>query len=212
VIVMLGNWSGPQFREICSERRNIGQLLSPVGWRQPQSRHWAADNDVYAHRDDPAWWCREGLPNWLKMLDKAADAWCDPMFCLLPDVVADWPRTLERAWEYRQECLNRDLSFAVALQDGCDFAQALELRPQYVFVGGTTAWKWRNVEPACQYFQRCGVKVHVGRASGPLRIRECLRLGVDSCDGTGWGRASDKMLPGLWRELDGTDPQLRIGI
>lgn len=230
--ILLGNWTGTEFRAILQERRCIGQLLSPAHWRQPASRHWACDNDVFGNRHNPDWWEKgkwieqktripggyriverktdPGEYAWLKMLDKVTKVWCDPLFCLLPDVVGDWPQTLERAHRYRRECEDRELPFAVALQDGCIFEQALDFRPSYVFIGGSTAWKWRTVGPACEYFQIRGIKVHVGRTSGPYRIRECLRLGVDSCDGTGWGRHSDKMLPGLWRELDGTNPQLRL--
>jgi hypothetical protein len=166
---------------------------------------------VFGNRHDPDWWERKGERAWLKMLDKVTEQATDPMWVLLPDVVADWNRTIERAWKYLPEVMERDLRFAVALQDGCDFKEALALRPFAVFVGGTTRWKWLNAEPACRYFQPRGVKVHVGRVSGPNRILECLRIGVDSCDGTGWCRHSEKMLPGLWWALDGGEaPQQRL--
>lgn len=202
VIVLTANSSGPKYEAQLGGRKNIGQLLSPEGWRRPSRRYWACDNDVFSHRSDPSWWEREGERNWLKMLDKVAHQQSDPMFVLLPDVVGDWRRTLSRAHIYLPEVYERDLRYAIALQDGCDFREALSLRPHTVFVGGTRLWKWLNAEAICRYFQPRGVKVHIGRASGPNRIRECLRLGVDSCDGTGWSRFSEGMLPGLWRELD----------
>lgn len=211
--VLLGNWRGRQFQELIAQRPNIGNLLSPLGWANPIGCPYACDNDVYGHRADAAWWCREGEARWLKMLDKIPAA-MPPIFVLLPDVVGDWPETKRRAWKYLPELRARNLPVGVALQNGAetDFESVLRLRPAYVFVGGSTAWKWRQAETICQYFHAAGVKVHVGRASGPRRIRECLRIGADSCDGTGWIRHSDAMLPGLWRELDGTHQQMRFEI
>jgi hypothetical protein len=212
MIVMLGNWSGPAFRKIVVQRSNIGQMMSPVGWRHPQSPHWACDNDVFGNwqRGDAEWWKRDGERKWRGMLAKVMKEETRPMFVLLPDVVGDWRQTMIRVEKYICELAALRLPYAIALQNGCRFADVLPFKPDFVFVGGTTEWKWANVEPACRFFQPLGIRVHVGRTSGPLRIRECLRCGVDSCDGTGWGRASDAMLPSLWRELDGTDKQVRF--
>lgn len=212
MIILFGSASGPKLEAYFAGRQNLGVLMSPLSWRHPWCEHYALDNDVFAHRADPQWWCSEGEKRWLKMLDKVASAERAPLFVLLPDIVADWEGTLKRSFQYRSELLQRGLPIGIALQDGCCFAEAEGLNPAYVFVGGTTAWKWATAEAACQYFQPRGIRVHIGRASGPRRIRECLRIGADSCDGTGWGRFADKMLPGLWRVLDGTDPQLALGL
>ena len=211
MIVLLGSTSGPKARANFAGRNNIGILVSPEKWARPWTTHWACDNAAYPHRFDPDWWCRDGETRWYKMLDKIPSD-NPPMFVLLPDVVYDWQATLERAWKYLPELRARRLPVAVALQEGseADLANALRLRPDVVFVGGDNRWKWRYAESICRYFQPRGIRVHVGRTSGPRRIRECLRIGADSCDGTGWIRYSEAMLPGLWRELDGTSPQGRL--
>lgn len=210
MIVLFGSASGPKLREYWGTRTNLGVLQAPDAWQTPWCTY-ACDNDVFANRADPSWWAREGEKNWLKMLDKIPSEQ-QPMWALLPDVVADWQRTLDRAWRYRREAISRALPYAIALQDGCRFEDVLPLQPYAVFVGGTTSWKWANAEPACQFFQPRGIHVHIGRASGPWRVRECLRIGADSCDGTGWGRFADKMLPGLWQVLDNTHPQQTLAL
>lgn len=230
IIVLFGSASGPKLERYWGERDNLGILLAPLAWRTPWCRWWATDNDVFSHRADPCWWTREGETNWLRMLDKidnlpspsAAAAFRrgaggevhGPMFVLLPDVVADWKRTLARYHEYLDDVRGRGLPFAIALQNGAehDFATVARLNPHYVFIGGTVDWKWRHIEPICAYFQPRNIKVHVGRASGPWRIRECIRAGATSCDGTGWGRFADNMLPGLYQTLDNSHPQQRLQI
>jgi hypothetical protein len=215
-IVLFGSASGPKLRRYWGDRTNLGILTAPLAWRTPWCRWWACDNDVFSHRDDPGWWKRKGESNWLRMLDKI-DALAPahpPMFVLTPDVVCDWPRTRERFARYRDELRCRSLPPAIALQDGSerDFDAVARLGPSCVFVGGSVEWKWRHAEAICDYFHLRDIRVHVGRASGPWRVRECMRIGADSCDGTGWGRYADKMLPGLWRVLDGADSQCRLDI
>ena len=212
MIVLFGKTSGPKARRYFGSRTNLGIMVGPKGWVNAWCPHWACDNDAYSTRHDPGYWCREGEAKWLKMLDKAAAQPSKPLFCVLPDVVGDWTHTLWRAHRYRHEVVERSLPVAIALQDGADFSEAMPLHPAFVFVGGSTEWKWQNAHLACTYFQPQGVKVHVGRASGPERITRCLRMGADSCDGTGWGAYADKMLPGLWRALDGFAAQTTLVI
>jgi hypothetical protein len=212
MIVLLGHSSGPKAQAALAGRDNIGFLLSPTHFGVPWTRYYACDNDAFKHRDDPGWWRREGEARWLRMLDKVATLPSLPLFVLLPDVVADWQRTVERAYRYRDELWQRNLPVGLALQDGCDYCEALRLSPSTVFVGGSTQWKWRHAEEITQFFQGCDKRVHIGRTSGPWRIRECLRLGVESCDGTGWFRNPGRELPKLFAALDGQEPQRRLPI
>jgi hypothetical protein len=66
-----------------------------------------------------------------------------------------------------------------------------------VFVGGSTAWKWRTVSNWCRDFPR----VHVGRANTYKRLWQCHEVGAESCDGTGWMRGDQKQLRGLFEYL-----------
>lgn len=194
----------------------MGVLLSPKAWRQPWCKWWATDNDVFSHRNDIGWWEREGEESWIRMADKldAIPADRPPLFILIPDVVGDWQRTLDYYDKYRHHVLDRQLPIAIALQNGAesDMETVLKLRPDFVFIGGDVEWKWRFTADFTRFFRPRGIRVHVGRASGPWRVRECIRVGVDSCDGTGWNRFADRMLPGLFQVLDNSNPQQRLGI
>lgn len=211
MIILTGSASGPKRRELFAQMpRNFGSgcMYGPASFCPPWTNWWALDNDAWSHRNDLEWWDREGETAWLKMLDKAAPFVCrgEPIFAVLPDVVGDWDRTLERAHFYRQELRDRKITAAVALQNGCDdeeeYQNVLRLDCPAVFVGGTTRWKWLNVEPLRRRFE--DKHLHVGRVNGPCQIRECIRVGVDSVDGTGWSRFSRKMLPPLLAALNGT--------
>lgn len=219
MIVMSGNGSRASGEPFFTGRDDLGILLSPAGWRAPWCEHWACDNDVFGHRDDPGWWRREGEANWLKMLDKAAAQVAagapSPLFCLLPDVVGDWAETVYRAWDYLPQVRERGLPVAVALQDGPPISQIMDaatlLSAEWWFIGGTTRWKWQHAEIiVARAHATFGTRVHIGRASGPRRVRECLRIGADSCDGSKWLAFGQKMMPGLLRVLDGRDPQQRL--
>lgn len=204
MIVLCGSASGPAVEAKLS-RPNFGIMLSPSSWRTPWKPYWAADNDAYANRNDPGWWDRKGESAWFRMLDKIGQAEHQPLFAVLPDVVADWPRTLERAHIYKPELDARGITPALALQDGCNgseqYRQARLVDAPAVFVGGSTRWKWLNVEPLRREFWQ--EWFHCGRVNGPRQIRECLRIGVDSVDGTGWAKHSRKMVPLLLAALDG---------
>jgi hypothetical protein len=220
LIVLCGSASGP-VTEAKLDRPNYGIMLSPSTWRRPWREHWAADNDAWANRNDLGWWEREGETAWFRMLDKIAPSiWPSspdrgsisrPLFAVIPDVVFDWNRTLERAHHYLPELRAREIPAAVALQDGAEkdgYEAAASLDTPAVFLGGSTrqqfqsgGWKWQQLEPIRQRFWR--EWLHVGRVNGPCQIRECLRVGVDSVDGTGWARFSRKMMPALTAALDG---------
>ena len=207
MIYLAGNISGTAGRSAL-ENPNIGQLLSPLGWRRPQCEIYACDNDVFAHREDPEWWRREGETRWLKMLDKMADL-PPPLWLILPDIVGNWAETIERAHRYRHEVESRGLRVALALQDGCNWKEVNDFAPFCVFVGGSTRWKWENVPRVVAMFQN-RVWVHVGRVNGEKRIRYVRKLGVDSADGTGLCRFFDEQLPKVLRGLNCDSPQLEM--
>jgi hypothetical protein len=56
-----------------------------------------------------------------------------------------------------------------------------------IFIGGSSAWKWRTVNTWADNFDR----VHVGRVNSIDRVWLCHDLGVESVDGTGWFRDGD---------------------
>ena len=216
MIVLTGSAGCTELRECIADRQR--QQKNDIGFLFGMKSYCAKylemgtpvafDNDNFgAHlRGATNWWEEQGERLWLRMLDKILGS-CDPLFVLLPDVVANWGATLERAHRYQGEVKTRDLPIAVALQDGCDLEDVLALAPDYVFVGGTTRWKWTQLPAIVKFAARHNIKVHVGRTGGRNRIRECLRLGVDSCDSTGFAKFWNIDMNWLPHELDNCDQQ-----
>lgn len=215
MIVLTGNVSRPKGSTYFDSRDDMGMMLSPSGWRYPHCRLYACDNDVYGawkRGEGPGWWKRDGEAAWLRMLDKIPQEH-KPLFVILPDAVGDWPTTIERAWFYLPELRDRGLSVALALQDGAVLEAAAMLYPHWFFVGGTTAWKWANAERIVKWGHASfGIKTHVGRAGGVNRVRECLRIGADSCDGSQWLTFSRAVMPGLTAVLDRREAQMRLSL
>lgn len=160
----------------------IGWLMGPTVWKNPWPHiPYALDNDAFtAWRTGIAW--NESL--WLGMLDRAAKNDCKPIWCLVPDVVADRDATL-RSWKrYNGIVAQYGWQRAFAVQDGME-PQDVPASADVVFVGGTTDWKWSRVGMWAKHFPR----VHVGRVR-QTKLLLCETLGVESVDGTGWFRES----------------------
>jgi hypothetical protein len=174
-------------------------LLTPTAWQTPYTSY-ACDNGVYANFMKGRGWDNEMDVQYREMLSKLpADN--PPMWVLLPDVVADWKATVELGRIYLPILKQLCIPVAVALQDGCDFNEALQFDPDWVFVGGSTEWKLANVSRICQFFRPKGIKVHVGRVNTARRVRLCQSAGADSCDGTTLNKFCNKNLPRVSREL-----------
>lgn len=205
MIYMATNISGTTRREAFAIYPDLGMLCSPAYFRLPWCQHWAVDNDMFNHSDEPDWWQQQGETLWLKMLDKltAGPLPSSPLFCALPDVVANWDLTLERSYRYRAEIESRGWKTALVLQDGCNAKDIDDFAPDAVFVGGSTDWKWNNVPRIIKAFKG-RYWVHVGRVNGVRNIRYVKELGADSADGTGLAQFFDSTLPKVIAALYGT--------
>lgn len=169
----------------------IGSLLSPDGWRRPKFQY-ALDNGAF-----PAWtkgkpWDEEAF---ISMLEKASkvDA---PRWVLVPDVVADREATLALWKQWGPALRDYGWPLAFAVQDGMTQADVPK-DADVIFVGGSTAWKWRTVLD----WGRNNARVHVGRVNGYEPLWGCHFAGAESCDGTGWFRGDLDQLAGLERYL-----------
>jgi hypothetical protein len=185
MIILSGNGGGAEYREHVAKSDNMGILLSPshsLAW----CPIYACDNSMFAHRKDPGWWERQGEAPWLRMLDRVMEYRPRPMFVALPDVVYDWPRTLERAYRYRTEVTGREMTPALVLQDGATEREAILFDASVLFVGGSRHWKWEQLPIIRQWSYPAWL--HVGRANGHRQLRYCEEIGVDSLDGTSFNR------------------------
>lgn len=211
LIILTGAKQGPKAVELIQilKDNNIkaGFLHGPSIWVHPYTEYYALDNDCFTNSKIPDWWKTTGEYNWLKMLDKIK---YPPMFAVLPDVVSNWGETVSRAQKYIPELRSRDIPVAIALQDGCSLEAASMLSPDWFFIGGSKPWKWANVESITEFGKNnFNIKTHVGRVNGEVKIRECIRVGAHSCDGTGLARFQNNMLPRTIAAFQ-TKSQLRL--
>lgn len=217
----IGSTSVPSFAAVTARIPDAAMLMCPGTWRTPHS-DYACDNGVKAAYDKSVdmdrgeaertyyrsfWWSVEGDEQWRKMLfNLPVDN--PPLWVLLPDVVADWPRTLELARLYLPLLRQVGVPVALALQDGCDFDEVLEIGPEWAFVGGSTDWKLANVHAICEFFHVHNIRVHVGRVNTMQRMRLCQSAGADSVDGTTLNKFRDATLPRISRAIN--QPCLQI--
>ena len=161
----------------------LGWLIGPTARRKTRLRSnmpFALDNDAFTAWKDGTTWDEAA---WMEMLELAKFSGLDPLWVLVPDVVADRNGTLEMWGKYSPAAKSYGWPLAFAVQDGMA-AEDVPNGAEIVFVGGTTFWKWNTLPTWTTNFPR----VHVGRVNEARRILTCERLGVESVDGTGWFR------------------------
>lgn len=158
--------------------------MSPDGWRQPKEGiPYALDNGAFSAWKSGTIW---DIDPWRKMLDKAMVCGQKAMWGVVPDVVCNKDLTLEKWYVYRHSLTCRGIPTALAVQDGMFPSDVpTDPRPDVIFVGGSTFWKWKTLPMWCKHFPR----VHVGRVcTRKLEVAE--RYGAESVDGTGFMRAT----------------------
>ncbi|MBX4216020.1 hypothetical protein KW797_03655 [Candidatus Parcubacteria bacterium] len=163
----------------------LGHLFTPARVDTPRPHlPYALDNGIYAAWVKHRPW--EIIP-FIKHVERYAFAELRPLFVVVPDAVADSHRTIE-LWERSAEWLRREfrIPLALAVQDGMTRDDVFRLKPfpDWIFVGGTTKWKWSSVEHWTTSFEN----VHVGRVNSGEKLFLCHSLGVKSVDGSGWFR------------------------
>lgn len=179
--VMVANHSSLWFGYLAGAYpKSVGHLYGPLAQRGPwHFMPYALDNGAYpAWKNGRAW--DEGP--WIELLDWAMVRPIKPRWVLVPDVVGDREATL-RSW--RRWCrvvLHRGFTPAFAVQDGMSFRDVPSDNCM-LFLGGSTEWKEKAIEPWCRQFPE---RVHVGRVNDHVRLRRCYEAGAVSVDGTGW--------------------------
>jgi hypothetical protein len=194
MIVMPANATGWFWHCIARETGRIGHLFSPGAQRGPWPWFpYALDNGAFSawDQDDNVW--REDLWDveaWRKMIRWAQAQAQQPRWAIVPDWIGCGARTIERWYQFKKEV---PFAKALAVQDGMSVAQAKDINPDVICVGGTTEWKWATVEMWAKSFPR----VHVLRVNSPQKLAYLDQLGVESCDGTGWNRGDRTQTRGL---------------
>lgn len=186
----------------------IGWLVGPSAIPKTKLREWmpfALDNDAFSAWTNQTEW-KEAL--WLEMLLKVKKTKLNPLWVLVPDVVAFKEGTLEKWAKYSPAVKAMGFPLGFAVQDGMTPAD-VPRDADIVFVGGSTDWKWRSVQTWTRNFPR----VHVGRVNQIEKLWLCEAIGVESVDGTGWFRESGdgRKIISLKNWLEGfQNPQLEM--
>jgi len=159
----------------------VGQLIGPGGWRKPSfALPYALDNGAYGAYTSKTEWDAEPF---VALLDRASASTQKPIWCAVPDVVADAQATCAKWHEWAPVVRARGFACAFVVQDGMN-REHVPTDADLVFVGGSVEWKWSTVAAWCAWFPR----VHVGKVNSLKRLLECDARGVASVDGTGWFR------------------------
>ena len=163
---------------------NLGVMANPRSLGSGQIEEiirlgipWAADNDAFTQFNEARWLA------WLATMPVAARALC--LFAVAPDVVGDADATLERSTPYLAGLRALGYPVAYVAQDGFDAAVIPWDAVDWLFIGGTNAFK--RAEPGYQAAlegKRRGKRVHVGRVNGGRLLRRYAEVGADTADGT----------------------------
>jgi hypothetical protein len=158
-------------------RHQIGNLFSP-GCHWNSGLQFALDNGVYRSWKKNQDW---SATIFKKLLDKVSKLNQMPLWVVVPDVVGNHKLTLEKWREWQPMIIDRGFACAFAVQDGCT-PEDVPVNADVVFIGGTTAWKHRNIKVFCDNFPR----VHVARVNTYTWLWHSYQCGAESIDGTGW--------------------------
>jgi hypothetical protein len=152
---------------------DIGNSVEAIG----KYRHWCADNACFAHPDD------FDLDAFLRWISERETVRGTCLFATAPDVVADWPATLQRSATAVPMIRALGYPAAVVLQDGATPATMPDA--DAFFVGGSTTWKTSHAaELCCDEAKRRGLWLHMGRVNTLERLDAAASFGCDSVDGT----------------------------
>lgn len=170
---------------------SVGVLLQPGGRTRVEllrDRPWAVDNGGYGGFDEAAF---------VRRLNQLPD----PRGCLFvvsPDVVSDWPATLQnfRFWNGRLRRMGWPV--AIAAQDGARARSVPWASIDAIFIGGSTEWKLsRDADSILGYAAAMGKWRHVGRVNSRRRMRHFFGR-CDSIDGSGFSRFPKR----IWKALE----------
>jgi hypothetical protein len=180
MIVMPSNNTGFECGYLFGKYPNrLAHLHSCDSLREPKAGiAWALDNGVFGAFTQGRGWSEEPLYTFLE----SYSAW-NPRWVVVPDSVGNRDETL-RLWEKHAAALSAfGVPLAFAAQDGMT-PNDVPIEAAVVFVGGSTSWKWRNLNMWTESFTR----VHVGRVNSKRLLDMAESAGAESCDGTGWFR------------------------
>jgi hypothetical protein len=160
---------------LITPRRSTRGILETIGG------NWAADNECYVLGD------KFKPDRYIAFLESYIDHAESCLYATAQDKLADAVATLEML-PYWSSVI-RSLGFPVALvgQDGMEDLPVPWSLFDALFIGGSTDWKLgEGARRLIAEAKDRGKWVHVGRVNSATRLEYCIKLSVDSVDGTEW--------------------------
>lgn len=189
-----------------------GRLLTPRHWSSAnltaaEGIPWAIDNDGFGGVDPAAFqrmvYGLVGTPGCLFL--NAPDVY-------LGDGVEAHTATLDSWREWYPFLSMTGFPLAFTLQIGATVENVPWDECDAVFVGGDTTWKLGpEAEAIVGEAKRRDKHVHMGRVNSAKRMDYAKSIGCDSCDGSGWAKFRDAMMPLGLRALD-APTQMRLEV
>lgn len=187
MIIYHGHPSKPSLekcRELAPSFKHGAEFSDKTG-RRRYDEPYIIDNGAFGAYKNDMEWDSEGFVEMLEWTDSHPR---DPDFVVVPDVVGDAEKSLERSREWASRI---DYSTYLAVQDGMEHHDvvrvALDLGCEGLFVGGSKGWKKRTASRWVRVGNNNGLGVHLAR---PWDLVVASELGFDSCDTTtvvAWG-------------------------
>ena len=162
----------------------------------------AADNACFAN---PAGYSDDKYLTWLARFPHNRT-----LFATAPDVLGDHAATVARSVPVLRKIRGIGLHAAFVAQDGFDEASTPWSEFDWLFVGGSTAFKFRGGRDAVAAALRRGKRAHMGRVNSLDRLRAAASIGCASADGTYLKFGKDVNWPNLRRWLDHLTAQTQM--
>jgi len=123
----------------------LGVLFTPGTTLEPMDLQYVLDNGRFSARKEGTKWSEK---KFMEMLDEAKKLHYDPIWLVVPDVVGDSRKTLEEWNIWYDKLIQYGWKLAIAVQNGMTVDDILQLqnKPDVIFVGGSTDWKWKMAE------------------------------------------------------------------
>lgn len=184
---------------------SLGLLNTPkAGYRLDGVQVWAMDNGCFT----------DGYPGddeYLALLDRYTEHRDKCLFVAVPDVLTDAPATLAQYPGMAARIRAAGWPVALVGQDGMEGLPVPWDLVDWLFVGGSTAWKMgAGAAALIGQAQAHQVRVHVGRVNSWRRFQHFAGLGCDSADGTfiAFAPVKNTALARGWVLREQTNPRL----
>ena len=172
----------------------VGTMVSPsTGWMKPHHfLPWSLDNGRYADTVSGRDWDEKGF---LDLLEKSQASPYPPMWVVAPDVLYSRDETLRDFEKWFPRLDQMGFRVAMACQDGMTPMDVPE--GVVAFIGCSEELR-RKVSDFIDY----GHEVHFGRVNSLAMLKHLHRIGVHSCDSSGWFRqGGDESIKGRTKDL-----------